>query len=174
MEEISVDEIWKCISDHVRYQVSNLGRVRNERTGRIMKLNVNNHGYMFLTTPIADKKLVNHKVHRLVAREFIQNPNNKPTVDHIDGIKTNNNVLNLRWATHHEQLGNTSKQLNRTSKYKGVTWHKKFRRWVAYIKIGQKLKHLGGFTNEDDAGLAYNVKALEHFGEFAKLNVIAA
>jgi hypothetical protein len=174
MEEISVNEEWRSISGHVKYQVSNIARVRNERTGRIMKLNVNSHGYLFLTTTAADKKTTNHKVHRLVAQQFIPNPNNKPTVDHIDGIKTNNKVENLRWATHHEQLGNTSKQLNRTSKYKGVAWHKKFSRWVAYIKIGQKLKHLGGFTNEEEAGLAYNMKATEHFGEFAKLNVIAA
>jgi hypothetical protein len=174
MEEIFRIEEWRSISGHVKYQVSNLARVRNERTGRIMKLNVNPNGYLFLTTTTADKKTTNHKVHRLVAQEFIPNPNNKPTVDHIDGIKTNNNVINLRWATHHEQLGNTSKQLNTTSKYKGVAWHKQCRRWVAYIRIGQKLKYLGCFKNEDDAGLAYNVKALEHFREFAKLNVIAA
>ena len=55
----------------------------------------------------------NYSVHRLLAEAFLPNPENKPTVDHIDRIKDDNRVCNLRWATYHEQVENSSVVLNR-------------------------------------------------------------
>lgn len=55
----------------------------------------------------------NYHVHRLVADVFIPNPENKPTVDHINRIKDDNRVCNLRWATNKEQVENSSVVLNR-------------------------------------------------------------
>ena len=112
-------------------------------------------------------------MHRLVALEFIPNPSNKPTVDHIDNkAKHNNDVGNLRWANTQEQQGNTSKQLNKSSQYKGVHWVKSRSTWAAYIKRDGKQIHLGYFKSEEEAALSYNKTAMDHFGEFAKLNVI--
>lgn len=54
-----------------------------------------------------------YKVHRLVADVFIPNPENKPTVDHINRIRDDNSVCNLRWATHKEQVENSGQVLNR-------------------------------------------------------------
>lgn len=54
-----------------------------------------------------------YRVHRLVAETFIQNPENKPTVDHINRNRYDNRVENLRWATQKEQVDNSSHVLNR-------------------------------------------------------------
>lgn len=69
---------------------------------------VTNNGY--LTVCINYKCML---VHRLVAEAFIPNPDNKPTVDHINRIKDDNRVCNLRWATHKEQIENSGRVLNR-------------------------------------------------------------
>jgi group I intron endonuclease len=66
------------------------------------------------------------------------------------------------------------KQLNRktSSKYVGVYWHKRNKRWESAIKFQGKKIYLGGFIVEEDAATAYNNAALKYFGENAKLNII--
>jgi hypothetical protein len=121
-------EEWRVINDFPNYSVSNLGNVMNTTTNKIMKLN-NNRGYcnISLTTAILDNKIQKtFKVHRLVAIAFIENPENKPEVNHKDKNKSNNNVSNLEWNTrlencHHKSIGliyksNKNKPIIRLSK----------------------------------------------------------
>ena len=95
-------EIWKDIPGYEGlYQVSNFGRVRSILTGRIRKYGDNGHGYKFI--PLCkNNKTRNYYIHRLVAALFIKNPYNKKTVNHINGIKADNYVSNLEWATQSE------------------------------------------------------------------------
>lgn len=94
------EEIWKEIEGFEGlYAVSNKGRIRNIRTGRILKYGIDGMGYPFVLLCKANSKPKNIKVHKLVAQAFIPNPKNLPQVDHIDENKKNNDVSNLRWVT---------------------------------------------------------------------------
>ena len=162
-------EQWASISGYTNYEVSWFGRVRNSKTGRILKSNLSSNTY--LTLGLSQSGVVKtYSVHVLVAREWVANPDNKRCVDHIDGDKKNNHFENLRWATHSENIRNSKAQTNRSSIYKGVSYSKPANKWVARLKLHGKDKHLGCFDCEKEAAEAYNKAATEHYGEYAKLN----
>ena len=93
-------------------------------------------------------------------------------VDHKDHNTLNNQKFNLRNCTQSQNGGNRTPSIGNTSKYKGVSWYRQTQKWIAYIRKDGRRAHLGYFTNEQDAALAYNVAALLHFGEFALVNNI--
>lgn len=97
-------EIWKNIVGYEGiYEVSNFGRVRTVKNGRMHKERLTFDGYVKATLTV-NSKSKDFRVHRLVAQSFIPNPENKETVNHKDGVKTNNYVDNLEWATRSEQV----------------------------------------------------------------------
>lgn len=109
----------------------------------------------------------NVMMHRLV--------NNTPEgfdTDHHDGNKLNNQKYNLRTATSLQNRYNRNSYKGSTSKYKGVGWFKRDSKWRAYIVKDRKNYHLGLYENEQQAALAYNKKALEFHGKFARLNEV--
>lgn len=127
------EEIWKPIKDYEGcYEVSNLGRVRSiKRTivkndgrvttykERIIKPYKNNQGYLIVGLYVKGKH-EKFLVHRLVAEAFIPNPDNKPCIDHINTIRDDNIVENLRWATYEENNNNpltNKKQSESRKKY---------------------------------------------------------
>ena len=102
----SIAEIWKDVQGYEGlYQVSNLGRVKGLKRSKIRKLCNDRGGYLCVSLK-KQGKAKNFKVHRLVAVAFIPNPENKPEVDHINAIKTDNNINNLRWVTAKENMNN--------------------------------------------------------------------
>lgn len=99
-------EQWRDINGFEgQYAVSSKGRVRNLENGKIFTGTDNGHGYRIIT--LKDKS---YKVHRLVALAFIPNPDKLPEVDHLDEVKTNNNVSNLRWVTASENQRHSAHQ----------------------------------------------------------------
>lgn len=103
-------ETWKPITctDIVMYEVSSEGKVRNLKTGRILKPFYSTKGYarVNLTSAYNDKtkQTKKHYIHRLVAQAFIPNLKNLSDVNHKDEIKTNNNLDNLEWISHRDNL----------------------------------------------------------------------
>lgn len=97
-------EQWRDIEGYEGlYQVSDMGNVKSLISNRNLKPYINGSGYLQVEL-CKDGVHKSFRVHRLVAQAFIPNPENKPTVDHINTIKTDNIVSNLRWATQKEQL----------------------------------------------------------------------
>lgn len=101
----------------------------------------------------------------------ILNPPDGYSSDHINGNGLDNRRRNLRICTASQNQHNQKINEQRgSSKYKGVCWHKAVEKFAAYIKANKKLIHLGYFQSEIEAAKAYDAKATELFGEFAKLN----
>jgi len=96
-------EKFKQIKNYENYSVSNYGKIRNDKTGRILKPQKNTCGYLFVVL-YENGVCKNYRIHRLVALAFIPNPENKRTINHIDGIKINNEVTNLEWCTQKENI----------------------------------------------------------------------
>ena len=131
-------EVWKSVVGFEdSYQVSDLGRVRsvdrlvfktNGRQqffkGRVLSLTKNACGYpqMILHTNGKPRSV---RVHRLIALAFIPNPENKPDVNHKDGVKTNNVLANLEWSTTSENVKHAyDNGLTRIQHRKGTDSHR--------------------------------------------------
>lgn len=94
-------EVYKDIDGYENYQVTSWGRVFNKETGRFLKPQVHDKGYLRIDL-CKDGDRKHFKVHRLVAEAFIPNPECKPQINHIDGNNQNNSVTNLEWVTNAE------------------------------------------------------------------------
>ncbi len=161
-------EIWKDIPNwEGLYQVSNLGNVKSlsrvmTKNGkypyiskeRILTPNKNSKGY-YKVTFRKDNLSYTKMVHQLVAKSFL---NHKPNlfelvVDHINDNPLDNRVENLQVITARENAHKT--QGKYSSKYKGVYWHKRNKKWRSAIQINGRVKYLGDFDCELKAHLVY-------------------
>lgn len=151
------------------FQINRLGEVKNKITGRILTNNISNNGY-YNTGTTVDGVYKTIYIHRSLALTFIPNPQNKPQINHIDGVKTNNSLDNLEWVTSQENaehavkmgLRNPSKgEDHYYQKYPEDTIHsickdiqngiknseimKKYNvpRWIpSELRLGKKWKHI--------------------------------
>lgn len=120
----SLVEVWKDVPEWEEcYQVSSHGRVRSKDkvriktrngvafaapySGRMLAQKISKSGYAIVSFKDVDRSK-HPSVHRLVALAFIPNVDLKPTVNHVDTVKLNNNVSNLEWSTHSEQMQHAS------------------------------------------------------------------
>jgi hypothetical protein len=158
-------EVFRSVDSYENYAVSSFGRVKNTKTGRILKTGDNGRGYLTVNL-CEDGVKKTHRIHRLVANAFINNPNDKEQVDHIDNNRTNNYISNLRFATIKENSRNSSIRLDNTSGHKGVCFDKKAKKWKAHIMIDGVQIHIGYYDDLEDAKIARFNRANEAFGVF--------
>lgn len=161
-------EIWKDIPDYEgRYQVSNLGAVRSLNymhtgTTKIIHHKINKYGYV--TVCLHKNTVRSHRgVHGLVLRAFVGEPNGL-VPDHINRVRTDNRLDNLRYCTQRENQHNTNKD-NKTSKYFGVDFYKPRNMWRSRITHNKKCILLGLFEDEHKAAEAFKIAL-----EYVKLN----
>jgi hypothetical protein len=88
-------------------------------------------------------------------------------VDHVDEVRSNNRLRNLRPATHAQNLWNRGRPKNNTSGVKGVFYDKRWKRWRAEICVNGRRIYLGRHLTREAAAVAYEAAAIQHHGEFA-------
>lgn len=131
-------EVWKDITGYEGlYQVSNLGRVKTLKSGKI-KATGNCRGYLYVSLS-KNSIYKNYSVHRLVGQAFLDNPDSLPEINHIDQNKQNNRVDNLEWCS--------SKYNNRYSNAKKVGCFKDGKLIKKYDAIADV--NIDGFTTSD-------------------------
>lgn len=107
-----MEEIWKDVEGFEGvYQISNLGQLKSfkkDKNGKILK-NTNKNGDYFSVVLRNKDKIQSIRIHNLVAKHFILNPNNYNEINHKDGNKQNNCVNNLEWCTHKQNIEHAKK-----------------------------------------------------------------
>jgi hypothetical protein len=104
-----------------------------------------------------------NKLHQAILPE-------KQRIDHKDHNGLDCRRINIREATSQQNGRNRLPELGGISRFNGVSWAKRERKWLARLSLGERRLRLGFFELEEDAALAYNFSAHEHFGEFARFN----
>ena len=128
----------------------------------------NGNGYRRVT--LCGKRL---RLHRVAwAMTYGEWP--KDQIDHIDGVKDNNCISNLREATHQENEFNRKASYNGTSRFKGVHWDKRIGKWRTQATFNRQTKYLGLFESELEAACAYVEFAQAHHGEYLHLPTVSA
>lgn len=159
-------EIYKDIKDYEGlYQISNLGNVKSlkGKKEKILKpylSGTKNKQYLAVKL-YKNNKAKNYMMHKLVAIAFLNHiPNgHKVVVDHLDNNKLNNTLSNLRLVTNRENL---SKDKRGSSRYTGVSWAHRNKKWVCKIYINGKNKHIGYFDCELSASIEYQKALTNH------------
>jgi hypothetical protein len=166
MKRVNQIKEWKDIPGYEGlYQASNLGNIKSlqKYSGKgighltkekILKQVLGTYGY-FKIKLYKDGKPKTFEVHKLVCMAFLNHTpcGHELVVNHKDLNKQNNNVCNLELISQREN--SNMRHIKTSSKYVGVCFYKRSKRWRAAITIGKLKKHIGDFKNEFDAHLAY-------------------
>ena len=126
-------EIWKQIINFSKYEISNLGNIRNFETKLILQPSIKGGYYIVSIKNDENNKRQMVSLHRLVAIQYIENTENKKTVNHIDHNKLNNNITNLEWATQTEQNNHKRKCKSSPTRFQPI--------WRIDKNTNKKIEH---------------------------------
>lgn len=115
---------YKQVPDYKNYFINEEGDlIRPYKNGKVkhLKFFLNDNGYLRINLSKNGKVKPYYK-HQLLARTFLENPENKPCVDHDDRCRTNNSLSNLKWATHAENNRNKSCRYDNNTGIRGVSF----------------------------------------------------
>lgn len=150
-------EIFRYREGKLFWKISPMSRVKiGDEAGWL-----DDKGYL-----IVQWKGKNYKVHRIIYEMAYGAIPDSYQVDHVNGIRTDNRVDNLRLATNAQNQWNACKRKTNTSGLKGVSWHKQKQKWESYIQIFGKKKPLGLFTTKEEAYAARLEAEKFYHGEF--------
>lgn len=128
---------------------------------------ITNIGYVYTSTCHKNKKS------KIYLHRLIMNAPKNTQVDHINHDTLDNRKINLRICTNAQnQFNQKVHTFKKSSKYKGVFFHKQSSTWRSQIGFMNKIHHLGAYPSEIEAAKAYDKRAKELFGEFARPNFI--
>lgn len=133
----------------------------------VTKWSDDSDGYAVRSATREDGGKTTEKMHRLII-----GAKRGETVDHINGTPWDNRRENLRIVTDSQNARNTKIYSTNKSGFKGVAVYKKDK-WTAQITVNYRKLHLGVFVDAEEAAEVYNDAAIEHFGEYAKLNLLS-
>lgn len=140
------NEIWKALEfTNGKYEVSNFGRVRTRKTGRILSQHLSHNGYLRVGLQLEYGRKF-FPVHRLVGTAFVPNPENFPQINHKDECRTNNCADNLEWCTssYNCSYGKRTEKLKEKIGYR-VRKYKETGEFVCeYLSINDAVKDISG------------------------------
>ena len=152
-----MDELFDLIDYEELYKINKKGEIWSNYYNRFMIPTLHNTGY-YIVEIVKDKKRKLTHIHRLLAIQFIPNPNNLPTVDHIDRNKLNNSLDNLRWAsfrTNNLNMGKTPK-----SGHQNI-YIDSYNQYIVNIRTKEK-RHNKRFYKLEEA-IAWRDKTIEEY-----------
>ena len=126
---------FKVIDDYPNYKISSCGKIFNRKREKKQTCDKCRYKQIQLCK---NGKVKMFKVHRLVGKAFIPNPNNLPQIDHINNIRDDNRVENLQWITNIDNNQKKGNYKNNTSGHKNISWNKSSNYWQFEKRIDSK------------------------------------
>jgi len=156
-------ENFQDIIDFPNYKINENGDIYSKKRNRMLKLLKNSSGYKAISLR-KNNKSHTKSIHRLLGIQYLPNPDNLPCIDHINRIRLDNDLNNLRWVSYSTNSKNKSTKKNATSKFIGVRKTKNIKKpYRTETTYQGKYYSVGYYKTEEEAYEAYKKFNLDNF-----------